>query len=373
MLSTLRIKNLALVSDLTLELQPGLNIITGETGAGKSILIGAVNLVLGQRADHNLVRSGSDSCSVEAVFDISRVSAPIAAFLDENGLEPCEGKQLLLKRTLAGSGSNRQFINGSPTTLNVLATLGEWLVDIHGPHDHQSLLHPAPQLSILDAFGGLHSLREAFASLVRRRTALEAEKAALIVDEKTYAQQLDLLRFQANEIKTAALAADEEETLKQEHQRVGNAARLLELSRTAQDILGENEDSLFVQAGALGRALQELQRLDPGSKAMLELQQQAVGAFHDLQAQLSSYAERVESDPDRLSQLEERLNVVNSLKRKYGSTLGRGHCVWRRSGPQIAQPRATRRRIGPTQHATPGNCKRKSGAPAESFRASGGN
>src|SRR5690242_3923295 len=141
MLTTLRIKNLALVADLTLELQPGYNVITGETGAGKSILIGALNLVLGERADRTLIRSGSDTCAVEALFDVSRIQTSLRAFLDDNGIEPCQGGELVLKRTFAATGANRQFINGSPTTLNTLAALGESLVDIHGPHEHQSLLH----------------------------------------------------------------------------------------------------------------------------------------------------------------------------------------------------------------------------------------
>src|SRR5262245_5180700 len=131
MLTTLRIKNLALVADLTLELQPGLNVISGETGAGKSILIGALNLVLGERADRTLIRSGEESCTVEAVFDVRQLRAPLAAFLDENGLEPCEEGQLVLKRTFTAAGANRQFVNGSPATLNLLARIGEWLVDIH--------------------------------------------------------------------------------------------------------------------------------------------------------------------------------------------------------------------------------------------------
>src|SRR5262245_12434612 len=150
MLTTLRIKNLALVADLTIELQPGLNIVTGETGAGKSILIGALNLVLGERAERGLIRTGAGHCSVEAVFNVTELGAPLASFLDENGLEPCEADQLVVKRAFTNSGVNRQFINGSPTTLQNLARLGEWLVDIHGPHDHQSLLHPAKQLAILD-------------------------------------------------------------------------------------------------------------------------------------------------------------------------------------------------------------------------------
>ena len=133
--------------------------------------------MLGERADRTLIRSGSDSCSVEAVFDVKKLRAPLKAFLEENGLEPCEENQLVLKRTFTSAGTNRQFINGSPTTLNVLATIGEWLVDMHGPHDHQSLLHPAKQLAILDAFGGLEKEREAFGELVRRRAALGSGKS----------------------------------------------------------------------------------------------------------------------------------------------------------------------------------------------------
>ncbi|MGD0615913.1 MAG: AAA family ATPase, partial [Verrucomicrobiota bacterium] len=179
MLTVLRIKNLALVADLTLELQPGSNVITGETGAGKSILIGALNLALGERADRTLIREGCDGCMVEAVFDVRRLKAPLKSFLEENGLEPCDDGHLVLKRSFTRSGAGRQFVNGSPATLSALAGIGEWLVDIHGPHEHQSLLHPSKQLAILDAFGGLEKEREAFAARVRQRSGLEAEKAAL--------------------------------------------------------------------------------------------------------------------------------------------------------------------------------------------------
>ena len=348
MLTTLRIKNFALVADLTLELQPGCNVITGETGAGKSIIIGALNLVLGERADRSLIRTGEESCSVEAVFDVSgmgiscserrspdrqvlgasekagrETSAPpsFQKFLDENGLEPCEDNQLVLKRAFTAAGANRQFVNGSPTTLNTLAAIGEWLVDIHGPHDHQSLLHPAKQLAILDAFGGLEQEREAFGELVRRRVAIEAEKSALIVDEKTYTQQLDLLRFQVREITGARLQADEEKSVEEEFNRASNAAKLLQLSQAALDALSENEHSLLTQAGAIGRTLQELQRVDAGAANLVELHSQAAGGLRELQSGLSRYAEKVDLDPARLAELEERLNLIHSLKRKYGATL----------------------------------------------------
>ena len=349
MLTTLRIKNLALVTDLTLELQPGCNVITGETGAGKSIIIGALDLVLGERADRTLIRSGEESCSVEAVFEVAKLrvnrnGAPASGparrggdlkragsetgvplsldqFLEENGLEPCEAGQLVLKRTFSANGSNRQFVNGSPATLNTLATIGEWLVDIHGPHDHQSLLNPAKQLLILDAFGCLEKEREAFSDLVRRRAALAAHKSALIVDEKTYAQQLDLLRFQVQEITAARLQPGEDAQVEQEFNRASNAARLLQLSQAAVDALSEREDSLLTQAGAVGRVLQELQRVDPGTASLAEQHAQAVGTLRELQAGLSRYAEKVDVDPARQTELEERLNLIHSLKRKYGATL----------------------------------------------------
>ena len=266
MLTTLRIKNLALVAELTLELQPGYNAITGETGAGKSVVIGALNLALGQRADRTLIRSGADSCSVEAVFDVRKLRAPLQTFLDENGLEPCEEHQLVIKRSLTASGTNRQFVNGSTTTLATLAALGEWLVDMHGPHEHQSLLQPARQLAILDAFGKLEARREEFSALVDSRAELEAEKAALIVDEKTYAQQLDLLRFQVREIEGAKLQPGEDEQIEAEYQRASNAARLLELGQGALGLLSENDASILTRAGALGRALHDLQRLDASTQ-----------------------------------------------------------------------------------------------------------
>jgi DNA repair protein RecN (Recombination protein N) len=321
MLSTLRIKNLALVSDLTLHLQAGYNAITGETGAGKSIIIGALNLLLGERADRTLLRAGCDSCAVEAVFDLGQVRSLVKGLLEENGLEPCSDGQLILKRMFTASGANRQFVNGSPATLQVLAALGQELVDMHGPHEHQSLLHPARQLDILDAFAGLGAAREAFAALIAQGRQLEARKAALIIDERAYAQQLDLLRFQVNEILSARLQPGEEERLEQDFKRAGNAARLLELTQGALNLLGEQDNSLLHQAGELGRTLQALERLDAAAHLILDTHRQAAAAWAELQAALRRYADTVEVDPDQLRQLEERLNLLQSLKRKYGATV----------------------------------------------------
>ena len=319
-LTTLRIKNLALVPDLTLELAPGYNAITGETGAGKSVIIGALNLVLGERADRTLIRSGADSCTVEAVFSTGKLP-DLTAFLDENGLEPCEDHQLVLKRTFTAAGANRQFINGSPATLAVLGSLGQWLVDMHGPHDHQSLLHAAKQLEILDAYGELTKSRTAFAQKCSRRAELLRQKSELIIDERTYAQQLDLLRFQVKEITGAKLVPGEEAQVESDYARASNAARLIELAQSALVGLSEDESSMLTQAGTIGRSLQELVRLDPGAENMSELHSQLVSNIRDLQRELSHYADSIDIDPARLHELEQRVDVIQSLKRKYGATL----------------------------------------------------
>jgi DNA repair protein RecN (Recombination protein N) len=321
MLTSLRIKNLALVADLSLDLQPGCNVITGETGAGKSMLIGALNLVLGERADRSLIRAGTDGCSVEAVFDMRGTKSPLKSFLEENGLEPCEEEQLLIKRVFTSAGSNRQFINGSPTTLSALGTLGEWLVDIHGPHEHQSLLHPARQLAILDAFGKLEPEREQFASLLALRSGIEREKAALIVDEKTYEQQMDLLRHQSREIREAQLKPDEEESVEADYRRASNGARLLQLAQTALDAAAENEASVLTQAGVVGRVLQELRRIDSTAEEFVTTHAQAVALWDDLRSSLSHYVDGLDLDPAQLEQLESRLNLIHALKRKYGGSL----------------------------------------------------
>jgi DNA repair protein RecN (Recombination protein N) len=321
MLTHLRIKNLALVADLTLELGSGFNAITGETGAGKSILIGALNLLLGQRADRTLLRAGADSCSVEGVVEVSRVKAPLATFLAENGLEPCEGGELLLKRVFTATGTNRQFINGSPTSLQILADLGEWLVDIHGPHDHQSLFQTARQLDLLDAHAGLVDAREAFGRVFDRLTELEAAKTALVVDDRTYAQQLDLLRHQVSEIAAARLQPGEEESVSEEHRRAENAARLLENAHGALELLAEGDDTLTTRVGHVGRLLQDLARLDAGAAELLATHERAVEQLRELQSGLTHYVDRVDLDPGRMRELEDRLNLIQSLRRKYGGTV----------------------------------------------------
>jgi len=321
MLTDLRIRNLALVNDLAIQFGPGYNSITGETGAGKSILIGALGLVLGERADRTLIRDGNDHCSVEAIIDVTALGKAFHAHLEQNGVEPCGDGQLFLKRSFSAAGGNRQFVNGSPTTLAVLASIGEWLVDIHGPHDHQSLLKAARQLDILDAYGGLEKQRAAFAALVNRQSTLAAQKAELIVDEDAYARELDLLRFQVAEIESAQLKPDEEPELEQAFQRATHSARLAELAAEARGLIDGAEPSVSDLSAALGRALQEMAGIDPGAEPLLVEQSAISGQLADLSASVANYADRLALDPAQMKQVEERYNLVQTLKRKYGSTL----------------------------------------------------
>ena len=321
MLTDLRIKNLALVDDLTIQFGPGYNAVTGETGAGKSIVIGALGLVLGERADRTLLRDGSEQCSVEAIIDVTSLGDDFHAHLEESGVEPCEEDQLLLKRTFSGTGSNRQFVNGSPTSLTVLASVGEWLVDIHGPHDHQSLLKSVRQLEILDAYGDLAQQRRAFANKVDERASLIAEKTSLIVDEDAYERELDLLRFQVNEIEAAQLQPDEEEGLEQSYQRATNSARLAELAGEAKLLINGAEPSAEDLINNAGRSLQQMADLDEGAGVLLDQQSQLREQFSELATAVEDYAERLNLDPEQLRLIEERYNLVHSLKRKYGGSL----------------------------------------------------
>ena len=321
MLTDLRIKNLALVDDLTIQFGPGYNAVTGETGAGKSIVIGALGLVLGERADRTLLRDGSEQCSVEAIIDVSSLDSEFHSALEEKGVEPCEEGQLLLKRTFSSTGNNRQFVNGSPTSLSVLADVGEWLVDIHGPHDHQSLLKSARQLEILDAYGGLGAERREFAVKVDERASLEAQKTELIVDEDAYERELDLLRFQVNEIEAAQLQVEEEETLEQSFQRATHSARLAELATEAKALINGVEPSAQDLINNTGRSLQQMADLDDEAGTLLEQQSQLSEQFAELAASVEDYAERLNLDPEQMRQVEERYNLVQTLKRKYGGSL----------------------------------------------------
>ena len=318
-LNLLRIKNLALVEDLQWQLAPGFTAITGETGAGKSIIIGALQLLLGERADKGLIRTGADLCTVEAVFEGAELEQ-LSSRLIEAGVEPC-GQELILKRSFSASGSNRQFINGSPTTLTVLKGLGDELVDLHGPHDHQSLLSPERQLALLDAFAHAENDVHEFAKKFRALQSLVAEQAALSSAETAREEELDLLRHQVSEITAANLNADDEDEIESRYKLASNSKRLIELASAVATRLSEADESVLSQLAETQRLLRELEKIDPEIADLSAAHAASVTELSEIARTLSRYAERLDLDPAQLAALEERVSLFETLKRKYGGSI----------------------------------------------------
>lgn len=320
-LASLRIRNLALVEDLAWQPGPGLVAITGETGAGKSLLIGALQLLLGERADKSLIRSGADACTVEAAFETAD-SRELDAWLEEQGTEPCADGQLFLKRTLSAAGSGRQFVNGSPCTLSVLKALGDRLVDLHGPHDHQSLFSREAQTRVLDAYAGAAAVAGDFAAAHRETNRLAGEIEGLRALEQDATLRREMLAHAAREIAEAKLSPGEEEEVVARLRAAGNGQRLLELSSQLEAALGAEGDGGLRQALADAiRAARELARLDQSAAALNEALGEVATRIADLENDVRSYAEKIDSDPGTLRELEARADLLQSLKRKYGGTI----------------------------------------------------
>ena len=320
-LASLRIRNLALVEDLAWQPGPGLVAITGETGAGKSLLIGALQLLLGERADKSLIRSGADACTVEAAFETAD-SRELDAWLEEQGTEPCADGQLFLKRTLSAAGSGRQFVNGSPCTLSVLKALGDRLVDLHGPHDHQSLFSREAQTRVLDAYAGAAAVAGDFAAAHRETNRLAGEIEGLRALEQDATLRREMLAHAAREIAEAKLSPGEEEEVVARLRAAGNGQRLLELSSQLEAALGAEGDGGLRQALADAiRAARELARLDQSAAALNEALGEVATRIADLENDVRRYAEKIDSDPGTLRELEARADLLQALKRKYGGTI----------------------------------------------------
>ncbi|HOW96303.1 MAG TPA: DNA repair protein RecN [Kiritimatiellia bacterium] len=361
MLTTLRVKNLALVENVRVEFQPGLNVITGETGAGKSILIGALNLLLGERADHDLIRAGEDACGAEACFRLADASAVDEA-LESFGLEPCADGQLIVRRIIRASGASQAAINDSPVTLPVLKKVGELLVDMHGPHDHQSLLSPEFQTDLLDAFGHCWDLRAAYEEIHAQLQGLE-ERVRQIEQNGATAEQIDLLTYRITEIEQAAPVDGEEDKVIEEHRLQGSAQQVLELGGAALNALQDGEGAAFDALAAAQKALDGLSRLAPRAADWRQETGALAGRLQELAADLRRFLEGIEADPARLAWLDERLATYQRLKRKYAPTVteilqvlerdrGRLHDLKTRGeqlaalGKEIEQARTKRDRAG---------------------------
>ncbi|MDD4932806.1 MAG: DNA repair protein RecN [Methylacidiphilaceae bacterium] len=320
MLRSLRVEHLPLIGCLEWELGPGFTVITGETGAGKSLLIGALGLLLGNRADRSLYLDGEKPCSVEGEFQLnSEAVATLSPLLETSGISPCEEGRLLVKRSIPPAGGSRQFLNGCSTTLAVLRRVGDSLLDLHGPHEHQSLLQRSTQLSLLDAFGGL---QERVAQLGDVFEMVEVARSRdRILSDPERERRVVRLTSMVQEIGQAAIRLEEEEEIHRELDLAQHGWKLLEL-------VGELDALLFAEGGALDRlsrarrVLAVWSNLDAtGAGKAGELLETATVGLREMEALLIGYREQFDVDPDRLNAMEQRRSHLEGLKRKYGPTL----------------------------------------------------
>ncbi len=320
MLTELLIKNLAIIDEVQVPFREGFNVLTGETGAGKSIIIHALNFLVGGKSDIDLIRTGSETMLVEAIFDLSRCNQ-VKDILEEIGFEP-EDETVILSRELSRAGKSKCRVNGRAATVTVLKQIGKALVDIHGQHEHQSLLDPSSHLRFLDSFGGndLAVLKERYSQLYRQLVQLERELAELQQSERDRVQRLDLLRYQAEEIDRANLREGEEEELVQERKILVNAERIVERLNLVVQRLTNDGGTLDTLGDAI-QALKEVSNLDPQLGELCSVLLQVFDSIQEVGFELDRYASRVEFDPERLEEVESRLNLIKRLKRKYGDNI----------------------------------------------------
>jgi len=320
MLTELLIRNLAIIDEVQVPFQPGFNVLTGETGAGKSIIIHAINFLVGGKGDIDLIRAEAETMLVEGVFDLTNCPQ-VKAVLEEVGVET-EDDMLILSRELSRAGKSRCRINGRAATIAMLKQIGKSLIDIHGQHEHQSLLDPTNHLRFLDAFGGeeLAALKERYHSLYRQLMQVERELAELQQSERERMQRLDLLRYQAEEIDRANLREGEEEDLLQERQLLVNAERISErVSYAVRCLTGER--GVLDSLGEAMQSLKEIASLDPNLQSWHDALSQAFDTIQEVGFELERYASRIEFDPERLEEVESRLDLLKRLKRKYGDSI----------------------------------------------------
>ncbi|MFO7173729.1 MAG: DNA repair protein RecN [Bacillota bacterium] len=343
MLVEMTIEHFALIEKVHLPIGPGLNVLTGETGAGKSIVLDALEVALGGRVSGEMVRTGEERAIVEAVFDLTDRPQRKQA-LAEMGIDVGEDNLLVVRREISRTGRGRISLNGRAATVQMLREATEGLCDLHGQHEHHTLLQPEKHLDLLDQYGGsllkqegkplelldqyagapILALREEVARLHQELEAIQAELRELRGDERDRARREDLLRFQVEELEAARLRPGEEEELEAELQRLANATRLKQAAAQGYALLYEAGPRQEAAADLIGRAealLADAARIDPGLSPVLEYLQAAQANIQEAARFLADYQEQVEDDPERLAQVEQRLTLLHNLKRKYGDTV----------------------------------------------------
>ncbi len=321
MLVTLRIQNFALIETVEIDFQEGFNALTGETGAGKSILIGALNLALGARASGDVLRAGADKVQIDAIFQLAAPGTRLQALLEQHELAG-DSDELHLSRTIAKDGRSRGYINGALVPIAVLSAIGDELVDIHGQHDHQSLLKSERQMELLDAFGGTEADTASMREAVATYRALEQEIATLESDDRDRSRQMDFLRFEVDEIDGAGLTPGEDVELKARINLITNAETIIEAAQTIYGLLFEGEDGAAIdQLTRAARHLDELVALDERFTPLATQLAEAQATIDAVAGEIRDYTESMEFDPQELEELNQRNSLLGDLRRKYGQTI----------------------------------------------------
>ncbi|MDP6051634.1 MAG: DNA repair protein RecN [Candidatus Latescibacteria bacterium] len=326
MLTNLIVQNYALLDEVNIEFSAGLNILTGETGSGKSILIGALELILGSRATKDAIRSGMDSATVEGLFEW-KSDDPMIPLPEDLDIE-MEDRTLIIRRDVTRDGRSRCTVNGHPVTVTVLKRLGEFLVDLHGQHDHQSLLDQGTHINFLDGFGDIKRLKEQVAHAFRHFSG--AARALKQLDEENLAtrERRELYQFQLEELEKADVYPGEEGELEQELAVLEHAEQLIQVASTAYEALSQREGAVIDQLIQIIRSLEDIERIDVSLSEPVSNARSARYYLDDVVVFLQQYRDRIEFDPVRLDEVQERLEQLKMLKRKYGGTL-KEVCVYR--------------------------------------------
>jgi DNA repair protein RecN (Recombination protein N) len=319
MLLELRISNFALIESLALHFEAGLNALTGETGAGKSIVVGALGLLLGERASSESIRSGASKATVEGVFDVAK-RKNVLAMLAEQGIEADDGL-LILRREVSAEGRSRAWVNGAASTATFVGQLGRSLVDLHGQHEGQTLLRADEQRAILDEYANVSDAAQQVAELFAQVRSLEADLEELERRRRDAEQRADYLRFQVNEIESAKLKPGEEGELGAEATRLEHSEELAQLAASLSEGLYAGDDSISTRLGEIRRVLDHLVRIDQTQADARELLDGAYYAIEELGRRFGDYADSIEYDPARLEQLRARLDLLYRLRSKYGPEL----------------------------------------------------
>lgn len=321
MLEVLRIQNYALIDDVEVELTPGFNVLTGETGAGKSIVVEALNLVLGGRASSETVREGVKRAKIDAVFRIPKPPRRLSAILRDNDILVEDG-ELLLSRVVTAEGRSRAYVCGSVVPVSVLAAVGDELVDIHGQHEHQSLLKADRQLDLVDFFAGTEALAGEVGELVGRLRALDRAAAELESEDRERARRVEFMKHEVGEIDAANLEPGEEEEVKARRNLITNAEQIFTLASHARTVLYEGEDSTAVAALDAAMAdLEELAAIDERFRPLAEQLKTARVAVEEAAEEVRQLSDGLDFDGDELERLNERLAVIGDLKRKFGASI----------------------------------------------------